>query len=83
MDDPEFQRGDISIQWLEQRVASLTAPARDPETLRLAAIAAALVAHDERTAGRPVRPAAPATGGPRPAPHGPSWADVARREGLR
>jgi acetyl-CoA carboxylase biotin carboxylase subunit len=82
MDDPEFQRGDISIQWLEQRLASLTAPDTDPATVRLAAIAAALVAHEERTAGRVTRPAGPAD----PVASvrsGPTWADVARREGLR
>jgi acetyl-CoA carboxylase biotin carboxylase subunit len=82
MDDPEFQRGDISIQWLEQRLASLTAPDTDPATVRLAAIAAALVAHEERTAGRVTRPAGPADAVPS-VRSGPTWADVARREGLR
>lgn len=82
MDDPEFQRGDISIQWLEQRLASLTAPDTDPATVRLAAIAASLVAHEERTAGRVTRPAGPADAVPS-VRSGPTWADVARREGLR
>jgi acetyl-CoA carboxylase biotin carboxylase subunit len=51
MDHPDFQRGDITIQWLEQNLAALTTPATDRESIRLAAIAAALVAHEERRAG--------------------------------
>jgi acetyl-CoA carboxylase biotin carboxylase subunit len=84
MDDPEFQSGDISIQWLEQRLGSLTAPTTDRETLTLAAIAAALVAHEERTAGR-VAPAVENLSGSAAmraeVPSG--WAAHARREGLR
>jgi acetyl-CoA carboxylase biotin carboxylase subunit len=84
MDDPEFQSGDISIQWLEQRLGSLTAPTTDRETLTLAAIAAALVAHEERTAGR-VAPAVENNSGSAAlraeVPSG--WAALARREGLR
>jgi acetyl-CoA carboxylase biotin carboxylase subunit len=87
MDDAEFQSGDISIQWLEQRLPTLTAPTADRETLRLAAIAAALVAHEERTAGR----SAGTSGGSGALGAGESarggstltWAAVARREGLR
>lgn len=83
MDDPEFQRGDINIQWLEQRVDTLTAPVSDPAVLQLAAIAAALVAQEERSAGRIVRPAQPISEVASSLNEGPSWADVARREGLR
>ncbi|AMW06722.1 pyruvate carboxylase subunit A [Gemmatimonas phototrophica] len=84
MDDPEFQSGDISIQWLEQRLASLTAPSTDRDTLRLAAIAAALVAHEERTAGR-VSSGTAVAGADATAVTAPlaGWAAVARREGLR
>jgi len=83
MDDPEFQRGDISIQWLEQHLGALTAPRHDAETVRVAAIAAALVADAERTGGRvssggPGAPSAPAGSEPMSA-----WAALARREGLR
>lgn len=88
MDDAEFQSGDISIQWLEQRLSTLTAPTTDRETLRLAAIAAALVAHEERTAGRSgasgvganiaSTDTAPSSGAGTL-----SWAAIARREGLR
>ena len=89
MDDPEFQSGDISIQWLEQRLASLTAPSVDRATLQLAAIAAALATHEERLAGRPApmsgRPTPVATGQERhgTVADGLTWAAVARREGLR
>src|SRR5439155_7383539 len=38
MDDPEFQRGHIDIQWLERRLASLVDAAPPPETIRIAAI---------------------------------------------
>ena len=90
MDDPEFQRGDISIQWLEQRLSTLTGPNTDPDTLRLAAIAAALVAHEERSAGRVGSGAAStngmasSTGNTSDRSSTPSgWAALARREGLR
>ncbi|HEY0931957.1 MAG TPA: acetyl-CoA carboxylase biotin carboxylase subunit [Gemmatimonas sp.] len=84
MDDAEFQRGDITIQWLEQRLGTLTGPHTDPETLRLAAIAAALVAHEERSAGRVSAPAAAAAGNTVVRDVPPSaWAALARREGLR
>ncbi|WP_337170501.1 acetyl-CoA carboxylase biotin carboxylase subunit [Gemmatimonas aurantiaca] len=91
MDDPEFQRGDISIQWLEQRLSTLTGPNTDPDTLRLAAIAAALVAHEERTAGRvgsgAVSSSNNGTGSSTDSASASStpggWAALARREGLR
>ncbi len=88
MDDPEFQAGAISIQWLEQRLSALTAPTTDHETLTLAAISAALVAHDERTSGRVAPSAANAVAGTMA--NGAvitegafGWAAVARREALR
>ena len=84
MDDPEFQSGDISIQWLEQRLGTLTSPTTDRETLQLAAIAAALVAHEERSGGRVVSPAPEQGGSPASVSRaGSGWAAVARREGLR
>ena len=48
MDDPEFQRGEFSIQWLEQRLPSLLAQPPVEEELRVAAIAAALLADRDR-----------------------------------
>lgn len=86
MDHPEFQSGDISIQWLEQTLPTLTEPVRDAETLRLAAITAALLAHDERTSGKravaaPADDAAPTTHGAVSATS--SWSVLARLEAMR
>jgi acetyl-CoA carboxylase biotin carboxylase subunit len=90
MDHPDFQRGAINIQWLEQNLPALTAPATDRESIRLAAIAAALVAHEERRAGSgavttssAASNALAAGGDASRGAHGPSWRDVARRESLR
>jgi len=88
MDHPAFQRGDISIQWLEQTLPELTAPVQDAATLQVAAIAAALLADEERQAGRratsssasasaSVGPAAPS------AAERAAWAARARAESLR
>ncbi|MFY7922184.1 MAG: acetyl-CoA carboxylase biotin carboxylase subunit, partial [Gemmatimonas sp.] len=70
---------------LEQRLSALTAPTTDHETLMLAAISAALVAHDERTSGRVAPSAANAVAGTMA--NGAAitegafgWAAVARRE---
>jgi acetyl-CoA carboxylase biotin carboxylase subunit len=93
MDHPDFQRGDITIQWLEQNLPALTAPAVDRESIRLAAIAAALVAHEERLAGSGAATTSTGTSTTSDASvmgndasrgtRGPSWRDVARRESLR
>jgi acetyl-CoA carboxylase biotin carboxylase subunit len=50
MDDPEFQRGEIEIQWLERRLPSLLERRPSPESVRIAAIAGALLAERDRTA---------------------------------
>jgi acetyl-CoA carboxylase biotin carboxylase subunit len=51
MDDAEFQRGAIDIQWLERRLPSLTVGGGTPDGEVAVAIAAALLAEGER-AGR-------------------------------
>lgn len=88
MEDDEFKRGDISIQWLEQRLSELTALPSDPETLKLAAISAALLAHDERMAGRSSVSSGVAARSGDSAGHADAggltgWAAAARRESLR
>jgi acetyl-CoA carboxylase biotin carboxylase subunit len=74
MSDPEFQKGEIDIQFLERR-ADLLAPPSSPERLLDLAVAAALA---EDSARQSQRPAAPPDG-----PVGSDWAREARREGHR
>ncbi|HZF66945.1 MAG TPA: acetyl-CoA carboxylase biotin carboxylase subunit [Gemmatirosa sp.] len=90
MEDEEFRRGDISIQWLEQKLAQLVAaPAGDEQRL-VAAIAAALVADRDRS-GRGRSGAASTAAAPADAPGqlasdgsgADAWRDAARREALR
>ena len=81
MEDAEFRGGAIEIQWLERRLAELTAAAPPRESVMRAAIAAALLAERERSTRRltptTASRAIAASAGPTP------WLDVARREGLR
>ncbi|MDA1081848.1 MAG: acetyl-CoA carboxylase biotin carboxylase subunit [Gemmatimonadetes bacterium] len=76
--DPEFRAGSIDIQWLERRLPSLLADAPRDDELHAAAIAAALVAQRDRTAGRVASAGAPVDGR-----SGSAWADLARSEALR
>jgi acetyl-CoA carboxylase biotin carboxylase subunit len=48
MEDEEFRRGEIEIQWLERRLPSLTSAPAPAEGERAAAVAAALLAERER-----------------------------------
>ncbi|MBK6455699.1 MAG: acetyl-CoA carboxylase biotin carboxylase subunit [Gemmatimonadetes bacterium] len=89
MEDAEFQRGDIEIQWLERRLPDLVAPRAPRAGIRAAAIAAALLADRDRHTRR-TGPGAAATGGvatdASASPGAPSanpWVLAARREGLR
>jgi len=87
-ENEEFRRGDISIQWLEQRLSALLAPEPSAADRRLAAIAAALVADRDRgTRGVPApAPAAHdtvATSALPAAVTGAGWRAAARREALR
>jgi hypothetical protein len=80
MEDDEFRRGAIDIQWLERRLASLTSVAAPPEGQMAAVIAAALLAEQERM--RRVPPAGGATPNGTPADDRSAWRQAARREGL-
>ena len=84
MDDDEFRRGAIDVQWLERRLASILERPPSEESVRVAAIAGALLAERDRgaravsTAG--VGAALPAGGGDvAPDP----WTQAARIDGLR
>jgi acetyl-CoA carboxylase biotin carboxylase subunit len=76
MDNEEFQRGDFDIQWLERTLPAILEAKPSKETVEVAAIAAAMIAHRDR--GRR-RTAASETA----APADRNWAAEARREGLR
>ena len=84
MEHPIFRSGDFTIQWLEQHLPELTKPAPPEEGVKLAAIAAALIADAERrrpgTAATPSGVGAPRTSEVESASN---WARAARLEGLR
>jgi acetyl-CoA carboxylase biotin carboxylase subunit len=82
MDDDEFRRGDIDIQWLERRLASMLERRPADETVQVAAVAAAMLADRDRSArtvsGTSVTaPASTASVAPD------SWKQAARLEALR
>ena len=77
MEDAEFRRGAIDIQWLERRVASLLESAPPRETLRAAIVAAALLAERDRLTPR--RSATAAANGSADD----AWTRLARLEALR
>ena len=83
MEDDEFRRGAIDIQWLERRLDSLVGAPPPREQIEAAAIAAALLAERDRRqrSGGGAGPASSATSGalPEMAP----WARLARQQGLR
>jgi acetyl-CoA carboxylase biotin carboxylase subunit len=79
MDDAEFQRGAIDIQWLERRLASLTAGRGTPDGEIAVAIAAALLAESER-AGRLA--SSPRDGTAAKGAES-AWREAGLREGLR
>jgi acetyl-CoA carboxylase biotin carboxylase subunit len=78
MDDPEFQRGDVDITYLERAGPRLLAEGLRPELARPLTVVAALLAEERRAA------LATPSAGAEPALHpGPSaWVLAARREGL-
>jgi acetyl-CoA carboxylase biotin carboxylase subunit len=77
MEDPEFRRGDIEIQWLERRLDSLVHAPAPPEGLQLAALAGALLAHAERRAPA----SAPSVATPAATPS--AWQRAGRLDSLR
>ncbi len=84
MDDEEFRSGAIDIQWLERRLPSILERKASEESIRVAAIAGALLAERDRAA----RTVTPIGEGTEPAPRTngvalESWKQAARIEGLR
>jgi acetyl-CoA carboxylase biotin carboxylase subunit len=84
MDDEEFRRGDIDIQWLERRLPSILERRPSEESVRVAAIAGALLAERDRAArtvsGQVGATALPTNTGSAAAD---SWKQAARLESLR
>jgi len=76
MDDPDFQRGDLDITYLERVGPRLVSAASTPGLLRAVAVTAAMLAEERRAAGT-ARPAAPGPDGAS------AWTQLARREGLQ
>jgi len=78
MENEEFRRGEIEIQWLERRLDALASVKPPPDAARAAAIAAALLADRDRNRGSSGTRAervdnAPSAG----------WQKQSRLEGLR
>ncbi len=83
MDDAEFQRGDIEIQWLERRLPSLVEKKAAPDASRVAAIAGALLAERDRTARSTSASGQSQHVGEAPRSEPDSWKQFARVDGLR
>jgi acetyl-CoA carboxylase biotin carboxylase subunit len=83
MDDPEFQRGEIDIQWLERRLPTLLDRAPNSDSVRIAATAAALLAERARTARSVSTGAASAKPGRATPETADLWKQAARADGLR
>jgi len=77
MEDPEFRAGQIEIQWLERRLESLTNVAPPANTVRTAAVVAALIADRDRQMPKRV------TNGQTAAPASDAWTRAARLDALR
>ena len=81
MEDEEFRRGDIEIQWLERRLPSLLEKLPPSSVVRTAAIAAALIADRDR--GRRQPSGSDAYNPPDLTGAADTWKQTARLEGLR
>jgi acetyl-CoA carboxylase biotin carboxylase subunit len=88
MENDDFRRGAISIQWLEERLPALLDIPAPADGVRIAAIAGAMLAEEERQ-GRRRRSgavaASPESGAATPtaAPSDDAWRRAARLESLR
>jgi acetyl-CoA carboxylase biotin carboxylase subunit len=84
MDDAEFRRGEIDIQWLERRLPSILERRPPEEFVRVAAIAGALLAERDRAARVVSRPVSGGVvGSPTQMAATDAWKQAALLEGLR
>jgi acetyl-CoA carboxylase biotin carboxylase subunit len=81
MDDDEYRRGEVEIQWLERRLASLVGARPPVDAARIAAIAAALLAEQDRSSRGPSSSASAGAASASVADG--AWGRAARLEGLR
>src|SRR2546423_7245229 len=77
MDDPEFQRGDLDITYLDRAATRLLSDGARPDLTRPLAVVAALLADERRATAAAQQPA------PRPPDRPSAWVLAARREALR
>src|SRR5262249_47275459 len=85
MEDDDFKRGAIEIQWLERRLPSLLSAKPTTDVRDIAAIAAALLADRERhVPSRSSSPSLAATTSPTPSDgYAEAWARAGRLDSLR
>ncbi len=85
MEDVEFRRGDIEIQWLERRLESLTRTEPPGEGQVVATVAAVLLAERDRAAPGVATGSELRTGSIAEAavPHEDAWLRAGRRDSLR
>jgi acetyl-CoA carboxylase biotin carboxylase subunit len=81
MEDAEFRAGAIEIQWLERRLAALTAAPPPRDSVVRAAVAAVLLAERDRNLRRLTPGSSAQAIVPSESPT--AWLELARREGLR
>jgi len=82
MEDEDYRRGDLSIQWLEQRLPTLVGAPPPESEVKLAAVAAALLADRDR--GRRAADSGVTGHESRdPSHENDRWRDAARRDALR
>jgi len=76
MDDPEFQRGDLDVTYLERAGTRLRVGEVPAELTRPLVVAAALLAEEQRATAPPEQPTA------QPPDRPSAWLLAARREAL-
>src|SRR5256884_3370572 len=83
MDDPEFQRGDLDITYLDRAGARLLSAEARPDLTRPLAVVAALLADERRGAApAPAPPPPPAGPPPPPGPPRPAGGRAGRPRGT-
>jgi len=88
MEDDEFRRGAIEIQWLERRLATLVKSAPPEDGILAAAVVAALLAHRDRSGNVSARQNGVSAAGngstsaTSDIPTADAWKQVARREAI-